>query len=323
MLHLARGSARRTPRPRPRARRRPARSHPRPRPARPVRRSRSPSSGPRRGEGREHEDARRARRGGGRAAGRGRARALAADCERRHRPRRGVPVVSARHAPVAVPARRRSYSSRWTGSDSTAHAAFSSCMLASAATSLGGRAAPPAIGVEVPRSRPVRRVELRGRRRGVDPQHVVQRHTRTVRRGRHGAAWRISTIVDQRGQHFRLAARNAPIRAFVPLLASVTSGTLRARRVGDRRRRRRHALERVRDREALARGARRQRRAPGQHAWSTAAHPRGRAALPGVGASRHRLGPTGTDPVGPHAGGHRRYPADEVWALLRRSEAGE
>ena len=79
----------------------------------------------------------------------------------------------------------RSYSSRWTGSDSTAHAAFSSCMLASAASRSSGRAPRPAIGVEAPRLAPgTPRGAGVGRRRGVDPQHVVERHPRTVRRGR-------------------------------------------------------------------------------------------------------------------------------------------
>jgi excisionase family DNA binding protein len=112
-------------------------------------------------------------------------------------------------------------------------------------------------------------------------------------------------------------------RRFVPLLAPSLSGTLRARRVGDRRRRRRHALERVRDREALL-----------EELVGNGVLPdsmRGRLLRTREVALLFQVSERavtdwarrGRIPSVRTPGGHRRYPADEVWALLRRSEAGE
>ena len=133
------------------------------------------------------------------------------------------------------------------------------------------------------------------------------------------ATWVRSLIAVDRTANFR---SGHPVRRFVPLLA-LSSGTLRARRVGDRRRRRRHALERVRDREALL-----------EELVGNGVLPdsmRGRLLRTREVALLFQVSERavtdwarrGRIPSVRTPGGHRRYPADEVWALLRRSEAGE
>ena len=94
--------------------------------------------------------------------------------------------------------------------------------------SVGGRALLPAIGVEVPRSLPVGRVELGGRGRGVHPQHVVERHARTVRRrprARVGSC-RMAGPWEQlhRRDVLRLAIAGAATAGLAPLLGCSSGG---------------------------------------------------------------------------------------------------
>ena len=115
---------------------------------------------------------------------------------------------------------------------------------------------------------------------------------------------------------------NALVQPFRPVARHSKAGHTPARRVGDLHTRR-QALERVRDREALL-----------EELVGNGVLPdsmRGRLLRTREVALLFQVSERavtdwarrGRIPSVRTPGGHRRYPADEVWALLRRSEAGE